>query len=364
MKSPKILVIDASYPINTRTERFVDSFENAFGRDNVVVIAWNRDNSKSICHHHNKLYVRKASYTSKIQKLCGILGFRKFLKAQIHEFKPDIILASHWDCLYLAAGLKNEKTILIYENLDIPTGNKWIRKAIKQIERLALKKTSIITLASRFYTLEYEDFNGRKFVIENKQPRANHFFVPQKSSHSDLVLSFIGGVRYLEILRNVIDAVRGLEAVSFHIFGGGNGVETLEAYAQGMKNVFFHGSYNYKDIGNIYQQTDIVWAVYPSKDHNVKYAISNKYHESLAYGIPGIYAAGTKLADMIETTGAGFIVDCYSVADIRETLIGIVDNPRVLNNVIQSIGELKNRENNYWEEEVSSLIDYIKVTYK
>lgn len=355
----KILVVDASYPINTRTQRFVDSLIEEFGKESVRAVAWNRDGHE-VKHKDYLIYNCRAAYANKIQKLFGLVGFRKFLKVAVENFRPDILLASHWDCLYISAGVIDKSTKLIYENLDVPTAQENIRKLLKKIEGRALKKTTAITLASRFYKDEYISFPGECLVVENKQPCADQVTITPRPVSEHLNLSYIGGVRYANVLKNAVDAIRSLNNVTFHIFGGGVDLPEIEDYAQGMNNIVFHGPYNYKDIAQIYQQTDLVWAVYPSNDHNVKYAISNKYHECLHYGIPGVFAKGTCLADMVNQKKAGFTVDCYSVEDIRNTLVHIADNPEILIETKLALNELKATENDNWEEEIAPFIAYIK----
>lgn len=133
------LVVDSSYPINTRTQRFVDSLADAFGKGNVKVVAWNRDN-KNVKDSDYYIYSKQAAYGNRLEKIKRIWGFRSYIKNTIKSLNPDVIIASHWDCLFLVSGLISKDTTLIYENLDIPTGNKIVRKILKILENRGLKK--------------------------------------------------------------------------------------------------------------------------------------------------------------------------------------------------------------------------------
>ena len=61
----KILIIDTTYPINSRTERFKNSFAKYF---QVSVVAWNRGIKKK-SEYQNKIYVLETDigYGNQIQ---------------------------------------------------------------------------------------------------------------------------------------------------------------------------------------------------------------------------------------------------------------------------------------------------------
>lgn len=180
----KFLVVDASYPINTRTQRFVNSLKEAFGESNVHVVGWNRDKSQ-IQHPDYFIFSKEAAYGSRLDKIKGIWGFRSYLKNIVKQLKPDYVIASHWDCLYIAAGVIDGATKLIYENLDIPTGERAVRALEKFFESRALRKTDIITLASRFYQGEYSSYKGKVFVVENKMPKNTQISIGLSTKKGD-----------------------------------------------------------------------------------------------------------------------------------------------------------------------------------
>ena len=76
-------------------------------------------------------------------------------------------------------------------------------------------------------------------------------------------------------------------------------------------NIYFHGRYNYENISEIYSTVDLIWAVYPNKDFNVKYAISNKFFESILYEKPCFFSIQTDLGDLVEKYEIGFTIDPY-----------------------------------------------------
>lgn len=354
----KIVLLDSSYPINYRNTKIVQSLAAAFPSYAIDVITWNRENAKIKEEHCNyKIYDKFSPVGALFRKFMNLYGYYRFIKRHISEY--DIIIASHWDMLMLASILKSDKQTLIYENLDIPTSNnKLILKTLQAIERCSLRKCSAIVFASRFFEPLYDRFNGVKILLENKplcQPQ-----ITEKTMAGDIhTIAFIGSVRYIEIMKNLIRAVENIPSVQLQIHGGGPDLQALKAFAEGRENVIFTGAYEPENIGALYSGADLIWAVYPNKDYNVKYAISNKFHESIAYHVPCLFANNTELGNFVENNGIGATVDPYDVTDISNTVTNIFNNPEVLKSLKCKIIEYSALEKD-WEQQFLILTQYIQ----
>lgn len=363
--SNTFIVIDSSYPINTRNEKLVYSLKQAFPHISIISIAWNRD-GRQICDKDKNMpiYNKKSVYGKAVHKLINLFGYYKFLTRCNKQYMPKVIIASHWDMLLLAALFKRKKQLLIYENLDIPTSKSvLLLSVLRWIENLSLKRTAMIIFASRFFVDLYGNFKGKKIVLENK-PFISHSSLKRNIFHkkekSDaLVLSYIGLVRYADILKNLIDAIKDNNKIILNIHGEGQDLEIVKKYANECHNVNFSGRYEQKDIENLYLSSDVIWASYPNKDFNVKYAISNKFHESLEYKVPCIFSNKTKLGDFVQSNHLGFIVDPYSVESISLLLCDLVANQNILDNVKQNIYHYSKQEQS-WSEDFAVVVKYIK----
>lgn len=362
----RILIIETAYPVNTRTQRLISSLKDVFGESSVKSVCWNRDNREIIqSEKSNYIYWGLAKYGNKISTLIGIRGFAKFVRDTIHLFAPDIIIASHWDALFIAALYKTKNTTLIYENLDMPTGNFLTISCIRLVERMSLNRVDCITFASRFYLPYYNFFNKGKFIIENKLPKMLCTELPHSKNTGRLVVTFLGGIRYFSILSNLVEAIGNVDGIELRFYGRGHDYEKLCKISKPYSNIIIYGPYQYSSIPEIYSETDIIWAAYPSNDFNVKLAISNKYHESLHFGVPAIFSKGTKLGEMVESSNAGYCVDCYSVEDIKRVIIEYRDNQEKYSKLFKdNLSKLKYNENKNWEEEISPFIEYIKILCK
>ena len=88
--------------------------------------------------------------------------------------------------------------------------------------------------------------------------------------------------------------------------------------------------------------------------------LSNKYHESLYYGVPAIYAEGTKLADMVEKDGIGYVVNPYSIDSIKQLFANLKKNGiNDCNGIYDKLKKKQNSETKNWDEEFVPFIEYI-----
>lgn len=357
----RILLIDSSYPINTRNSKIVQSLSEHFYDFDVSIIAWNRDNRAFKYQENEYVFQKQAKYGNPFKKMIALFSYYKYYRKKINQLKPNIIIASHWDMLLLSYSIKKKNQLLIYENLDIPTfSNKYVLKGLQSIEKILLKKVDIIIHASRFFRDLYKSFDCDQIVLENKPIFSKTL---RESSNSEkLKISFIGSVRYYEILRNLVDSVKNLDEIDLYIHGEGEDYSRIKAYSKKFKNIFITGRYEYKDIDKMYLNSDVIWAVYPSEDFNVKYAISNKFHESLFFEIPCIYAKGTKLGDLVYKENLGFIVDPYDINDIKNCFVTLLKERKSLNKIVESIKKFSNDETT-WEKDFQELVKIINIRF-
>lgn len=312
------LLVDDCYPINTRNQKIIESIKSYYGqRAWLTVVTWDRNNdcSGKDCNYY--LYKKKSDYGHKIKKLINLWGFCRYCRDNIKTLAPDVIIASHWNNLLVVPKLgKNQ--MLIYENLDVPTESYLVRKFSTMLEHWEMRRVDLTIHASRFFVKLYPS-DCRQLILENK-PTFRVALKQEYIIHTPIRISFIGLIRYREVLSLLVDAVRGDTRFELYFHGDGHARSYLEEYAKLAPNIFFTGKYSYDDILNLYEQTDVIWAAYPNKDFNVKYAISNKFHESLFVGKPAIFADETFLGDYVERLHLGLKVDPYSIDAIKALL--------------------------------------------
>lgn len=360
----KILIVDTTWPINSRTERFKNSFRKYF---KVNVSAWNRGGGCKDIDSDTYLLEHEIGYGNQIKKLLKlplfILHTYRVCKAQ----NPDVIFASHWDSLICAVIIKivwNWKVQIIYDCLDLPTfSNSFIKKIILFVERLSLKFVSLTIFASRYfkplyssklkcYVFEnYPSFNLLGSSLELPNWAKNYDEQMLKSTKN---VAWIGVVRYFEIINNILLAIKDTE-INFFIFGDGPELDRVKkvVHSFGLDNqVIFFGRYKSSDLRWIYEHSGLIWAAYPTNDFNAVYAISNKYFECSLFEKPIILSKKTKMAKALNKNSHVILVDEYSIPDIRGKLLSNID--------ITLSEYCKYEDDIFWEDQEEKFLDFLK----
>ena len=352
----KVVLLDTSYPINSRNKKILQSIEKVFPLAEIHQVVWDRmGNSKTDVNPFVHVYNKPSPLGELWTKGKNLLGYRHFAKQIIREINPDVIIASHWDTLVIVPRLDRKRQKLIYENLDIPTGR--LRFVFVLLERMALRRTDLIIHASRFYRSLYPK-RIKQIILENKP----FFEVTDRSVysiHRPLRIAYIGNIRYKEILFNLIDAVKGDFRLHLTFHGGGVEYEEVKTYSLGISNIEMTGTYDYKDIDKVYADVDVIWAVYPNKDFNVKYAISNKFFESIYLGIPALFAKGTMLGDYVQENNIGQVVDPYDVADIKRVSSQMIDGRVNLSQIADNLTAMCARQTS-WDDDFAQVEAFLK----
>ncbi len=351
----KIVLIDSQYPINTRNQKIVDSLRKVFPETEVHVIAWDRMNIGENGDVNLHLFKQYSEYGNLRKKLMYLWQFKKHIVDTLETISPDIIIASHWSTLILVPKLKKNQK-LIYENLDVPTEAAPIRWTTKLFEKHALRQVSLIVHASRFFQQLYPT-SIPQIVLENK-PTFQKETRTTPFNEEKLIISFIGTVRYADMQYILMDAVRDDSRFELRFHGMGRDLELCQNYGKEISNVIFTGKYDYHTIAKLYHESDLVWAAYPNKDYNVKYAISNKFHESLWFGTPCVFSEKTELGDYVRGNNIGFIVDPYSVESIKTLLEDIYTKRYDMNKILVNMQTMSNKEGD-WDSDFSKLAAWL-----
>lgn len=364
----KFLIIDTVWPINTRTERFRVTLMQFF---HVAVVAWNRSvksNKERPAFHY--VLDNDIGYGNKLKKLFSLPKFIWHVSNVTKKENPDVIFASHWDSLFCAVFIKlflNKKIKIIYDCLDLPTSsNKLIIFFLKHLEKTCIRHVSLTIFASRFFkefypsTLNsyiFENYPSRKALdLDSKQPEWFLDFKENKATNSKNV-SWIGVVRYYEILENILKAITGTN-IYFYVFGDGPELKKLQKKVKELNlehQVIFFGRYSSSDLKYIYELADLVWAAYPTNDFNAIHAISNKYFECSYFSKPPIFSKKTMMAKKLEKTSSSvIIVDEYNVHDI----INKIQKGLTLG----SANYVKYEPDTFWEDKEDLFINHLKTT--
>lgn len=371
----KIVILCDHYPLSPRVIKIRNSILKLKESTEIRVIAWNRNN-KLVKEDFVDAISDNTGYGNKWIKLMNLASFANKAKKKVRDFQPNVIHAIDFEMLAIASIISNKHSI-VYEVYDIKFFSNPIVNSIrtKLEKKILLKSVDGIVLASPFFKQYYEKLQGGKLpkiIVMNNKPtlvQAKYSNSNNKESikidkeKNDIIIGFIGTVRYKDILINLIDAAVKFQSVKLLIAGGGPDFDFINKYVienHFENQVILTGQYDSSQIGEIYKLCDYVWAAYPSEDRNVKYAISNKFFEALVYRKKSIISQGTLLGDTTEKYGLGYTLNPYDVKAIIDIINLLIQNRQIIsssvmvNNIPDWLKDL------YWESEEECL----KVIYE
>lgn len=286
-----------------------------------------------------KNYPIKMDYPDSQQLINRYLKFNKYKNIAlkiIKKIKPDIIYADMYDALAIAVEYKKKyKDVgLVYEVCDLrelfiskQTGIMKIlaQKLLVNSEKMYLNYVDRLVITSeKFYEIYYSRFYNKKNVIFiPNAANFNTFKNYKKKQNGPFTVGYMGGIRYLNQLKLLIDAVRNSDIKV--IFAGGSvnatNLDELKKYSEGMDNVIFTGPYNYeKEIANLYGLVDCIYSVYDASNENVRIALPNKLYDAIICQLPIIVAKNTYLAELVNGWGIGLDVGYINLEELKQAL--------------------------------------------
>ena len=173
-----------------------------------------------------------------------------------------------------------------------------------------------------------KEINEKEFKIETREK---------------LRISFIGGLRYFDTMKNLLLAIQNNKNIELYLIGKGSENNKFQDFIKEKKldNVFIIDSYKYEEIKKLYLNTDFVWAVYPNKDYNVKFAISNKFFESILFEKPCFFSKNTLLGNFVEQNQIGITVNPYDIKEIKNKIEEL--NKNIIFNLKKNIKKYKEK---------------------
>lgn len=255
---------------------------------------------------------------------------------KLKGIKPGLLYVEGFDALCIAYHYKkiDASVKIIYEMADIR--EEFIERSgsfFKRIITTTLKKSEarrisvvdkLVITSMKFYEAYYNKLIERqKVLFIPNAPDISCFATFKRKSGGEFTVGFIGGIRYLEQMKMLVDVS---ERVGCQVlFAGAGGTNDdfvrIRKYCEGKERVIFTGKYDYKrEIASLYGKVDCVYAVYDASNPNVKIALPNKLYESVYCEIPIIVAKGTYLAEIVNQWGVGVSVSHNNPFDLEEEL--------------------------------------------
>ena len=279
----------------------------------------------------------KVNYSSVgLSRLLSMPRIRSVLKRLVkNRLSPQgYVMTSTFDLLLLAVSLKFWRSFSIRHQVRdlhrIQLGNGFLPRLFRFVESLLLMSVDKLIVSSQGFIDGYyrHIYSGDTILLENVPPvDIWETFQRKNFSRNELVIGFIGIIRYKRSLFSLIDAVENLRLKGKNIqvlFAGGamgHDLKDLQSKITVNDGFTFSGPYQYsRDIKDLYGKIDLIYAVYDEYDLNCKIAMPNKFYESILTGYPILVAANTFVGDQVESLGIGRAV-CLQNKDELESLL-------------------------------------------
>lgn len=205
-----------------------------------------------------------------------------------------------------------------------------LRKIIVNLEYKIISKANVTIICT-------ED---RKNQISGSKP--NELYVIHNSplieletpiSHTfeqlPLKLCYVGTFTDVRFINEVLNVVKVNPDLHLDIAGYGPLEEQVKAASIEAANITYHGKVGYDKAIDLYENCDLMFAIYDPKHPNHRYSAPNKVYEAMMLGKPIFVANGTGVDELVRDESIGFTID-YNEEDFAEKIRYALDNPKLL----------------------------------
>lgn len=251
--------------------------------------------------------------------------------------RDDVVITNTVDMLLIARLVSMIKPLRIRHqvrdlvSLQLERGI--LCSIFRLIDRWLVKGCEMLMYsAPAFYEKYYcKIYSGNTVLLENIPRREIwHNFKRNDRQHKEIKIGYIGIIRYMTPLRNLIDAVQILNNNNPDysvLFAGGGDQEALRLHIKNSDYFSFLGRFEYtSSVAEIHSDIDLIFAVYDRNDQNCQIAMPTKFYESILTKIPILVSSNTYVGDLVERLGIGRAVDGESVDALVVTLSQIEES--------------------------------------
>lgn len=318
-----------------RIEKYINFFEKE--KIKYLAIGWDRKGEN--LYRENTIYFRKKTgyniggFEASYYRILWML----FLMKTFYRYRKDIkmIHAFDLDAAYPATLFKflfHRKIKTIFDVCDWFSSNfdkekSLIKRIFKIMEKFTIKYSDevIICEPERIRQIPYK-LNKPELIVPNTPAFTSYDFLQKDEkfqfNNPLLVLSYVGGFSKSRLLDELLDLVQKSK-INLLIAGfGEKDIENRCIQLQSLPNFKYFGKVKYLDGLNIMYNSDLIYAMYSSKNSNNIYAAPNKYYEAMLLGKPILTNKGTILTEKIINNGIGYVVS-ENYEDIQLVLSSI-----------------------------------------
>lgn len=253
------------------------------------------------------------SATVKKSKLSKIVPFIKW-----RYFTIGILKAGRYDKIIVLTTLP---AILIYDFLlhnysghyffdlrDYTYESCWL---YKKLVNTIIRRSAGTSISSSAF-MQFLEPSQNIFVTHNLSDyygeQANYL---NTNNMSKVTIGFVGGVRYYEENCRLLTKLKNSKYFRLRYVGKVHPGCDLQDFCREnqIKNVDFFPAFTNNQKPDIYQEIDLINAVYGNKTYEVQLALPNKLYDCVMFKKPIIVSSKTYLASIVEQYNLGLAVD-------------------------------------------------------
>lgn len=192
------------------------------------------------------------------------------------------------------------------------------------IEKLLLKKAEMTVISSKGF-LKWLPYRKNINIVHN-MPVAFEQNTNERlraSDHSKIKVSYVGMVDYYQQNVLMADALHDSQRYSLKYSGSIVSRCKIKEYVEEKNyfNVEFTGPFTNSEKQKLYEDTDMINAIYGNDSLIVSTALPNKLYDSAIYKIPIIASKGTFLGQLVEEWGLGVAIDV-----VNDDIVAVLDD--------------------------------------
>lgn len=287
--------------------RYTDRFQNP--NADYEVLFWNRAGLELDVPANYKYYDSpSAEDLGKVQKLVDFLGFRKWVKKQLKQSKPNgIIFLSTLSAVLLWDVAKKFNNHYVFDIRDYSYENIGLFKKIENKIIINSYFTAISSKGFKAFLPEHEYVIAHNF---NRKDMAVPYNFSKKNVPYQIVWN--GTVRFFDYQKKYLNVFKNDSRFIMVYHGAGIDLEKYKQYCNdnGINNVRFTGAYDNRDKAKLIEDAAFLNNCYGGRDGDeLRYAISNRFYDGLVFHIPQIVEAGGYKAGETTRLNVGLSVE-------------------------------------------------------
>ncbi len=325
---------------------------------NVHLICWDRGSSMMQAPVEDGYSANVIKINASRNPLKRLIPYGKFsaaVKAALENIQPDLIHVQNLDMLKIACDYKKrskKQVKIIYEVADLhrllvdrqSSPVAWAaQKYLRFMDRHLEKQYDLLVLTSmKYYDAYFSDFVSKEKVLYMPNvPDLSAFNSYKKKSDGEFTVGYIGGIRYKNEIRLLLDAAK-ICKVYLMFAGFENDPPEIEPICKADPNIEWVGRFDFnKQAAELYGKCDVMYSVYDADMHNVRVALPNKLYEAVYCEMPLIVAKNTYLADTVEEWGVGMAVDHKSVDELASVINELRENKALREQIAENCRKRK-----------------------